>query len=194
MRFGIGLSDLTYFNVQGGKRRGRRRYWGGKHDEKEGCSHFQWHVHTPPSSSYTQLSSYKDKNALPKYDVTCHEFNHFQPCVTFYQDVKVVRRTYPRREATTQTDENEPGHGADDSTEQVQPHIPKVGGDIDIKTRAVVKLVFKRLKSRPMTPVRKPLGMYFIQPLVTRERAIDIESPPMAPLAKPLGRCKGGQF
>ena len=44
-------------------------------------------MYTPPSSSYTQLSSYKDKNALPKYDVTCHEFNHFQPCVTFYQDV-----------------------------------------------------------------------------------------------------------
>ena len=79
--------DLTDRYVQGGKRRGRRRYWGGKHDEKEGCSHFQWHVHTPPSSSYTQLSSNKDKakrakNALPKYDVTCYEFNHFQPCVT----------------------------------------------------------------------------------------------------------------
>ena len=114
--------------------------------------------------------------------------------MTFYQDVKVVRRTYPRREATTQTDENEPGNGADDSTGQVQPHIPKVGGDIDIKTRAVVKLVFKRLKSRPMTPVRKPLGMYFVQPWIPRERAIDIESPPMAPLAKPLGRCKRGQF
>ena len=69
--------DLTDRYVQGGKRRGRRRYWGGKHDEKEGCSHFQWHVHTPPSSSYTQLSSFKDKakrakNALHTYDVTCH--------------------------------------------------------------------------------------------------------------------------
>merc|ERR1712037_849130 len=34
---------------------------------------------------------------------------------------KVVRRTYPRREATTQTDENEPGNGADDSTGQTGP-------------------------------------------------------------------------
>ena len=106
----------------------------------------------------------------------------------------MVRRTYPRREATTQTDENEPGNGADDSTGQVLPHIPKGGGDIDIKTRAVVELVFKRLNSRPMTPVRKPLGRYFVQPWIPRERAIDIESPPMATVAKPLGRCKRGQF
>lgn len=126
------------------------------------------------------------------WHVTCHEFNYFQPCVTFYQDVKVVRRTYPRREATTQTDET--GHGADDSTGQVQPHIPKVGEDNDIETRAVVKLVFKRLKSRPMTPVRKPLGRYFVQSCIPREREIDIESPPMVPVAKPLGRCKVGQF
>ena len=67
-------------------------------------------------------------------------------------------------------------------------------GKLTLKLELWWGLVFKRLKSRPMTPVRKPLGMYFIQPLVTRERAIDIESPPMAPLAKPLGRCKRGQF
>ena len=54
----------------------------------------------------------------------------------------MVRRTYPRREATTQTDENEPGNGADDSTGQVLPHIPKGGGDIDIETRAVVGACF----------------------------------------------------
>ena len=56
--------------------------------------------------------------------------------------MKVVRRTYPRREATTQTEEGEEPAGinaADDSsrktTEQVQPYISK--GAIGKQTKPV---------------------------------------------------------
>ena len=70
----------------------------------------------------------------------------------------------------------------------------RVVGKLTLKLELWWGLVFKRLKSRPMTPVRKPLDMYFVQSWIPRERAIDIESPPMAPVAKPLGRCKRGQF
>ena len=110
------ILQIPIFFVKGWQR-WRRSSWGREHNQKEGGSHFQWHVQCPLLCHYcTYLILQKIKKRCIRKMIQTNKISESSSTRSSSTPSQVVRRTYPRREAETQTDKNT--NDADDSPGQ----------------------------------------------------------------------------